>query len=95
MLIPGWFLESVTEHVRSAHLNVATVILRAPLDVCLARASTRPSEPLHDAASVEQLRAGFDDLGDLEDLVIDTSDGDTGEAAAQVLRSLSHTSEDR
>jgi hypothetical protein len=94
MLVPGWFLEPLTDKLRSDGLDVATAILRAPLDVCLDRASSRPSRPLHDPAVVEQLWAGFDDLGDLEQLVINTGDQDAGATAARVMRVLASMPED-
>jgi shikimate kinase len=89
MLVPGWFLEPVTDRLRSAGLVVIVVILRASLDVCVERATSRSSRPLKNVDAVEQLWESFADIGELEQHVIDNS-AQTAEATAdEVVLSLS------
>jgi adenylate kinase family enzyme len=88
ILAPDWFLQPVTDKVRSSGLDVTTVILRAPLEVCLERASSRPSRPLHDRAVVEQLWASFEDLSDVEAIVVETGELDATATAETVLAAL-------
>jgi len=88
ILVPGWFLEPVVDKLRSGGLDVGIVILRPPLDVCFARAASRRAEPLDEPAVIEQLWAGYSDLGDLEESVIDNASHDPDATTDAVLRRL-------
>jgi predicted kinase len=87
ILLPGWFYEPVSEALRSAELDVTTVILRPSLAVCLDRASSRSSNPLADAAVVTQLWEGFDGLGELERFVIDNGEQSPDETVDRIVAS--------
>jgi predicted kinase len=83
---PRWFFQSLREAIQMNGHPVAYAVLRAPLDVCLARAAARSSPDLSDATVIEQLWREFEDLGALERHAIDNS-GDTVEAPAGVIAS--------
>jgi predicted house-cleaning noncanonical NTP pyrophosphatase (MazG superfamily)/predicted kinase len=87
MLLPDWFYVPVTNALTSAGLNVATVILRPSLEVCLERASSRPERPLVDRAVIEKLWNEFDDLSDLDAVAIDNAKQTPDETAEQLIRS--------
>ncbi len=73
IIIPRWFLTPLRDSLRSAGHPVAYAVLRAPLDVCLQRARTRPPERLSDRSVIEQLWREFADLGSLESHVVETA----------------------
>jgi predicted kinase len=77
---PRWFLEPMHGRLASLGHPVAYGVLRAPLAVCVARASERVA----DTAVVEQLWHEFADLGSLEHHAIDTA-ALSPEQAAQAL----------
>lgn len=83
ILAPGWFYEPVRDALRARDLGVSFAILRAPLDVCVARVAARSQgeRPL-DAAVVEDLWNSFADLGPLESHTLDTGSLDPAEATA-------------
>jgi predicted house-cleaning noncanonical NTP pyrophosphatase (MazG superfamily)/predicted kinase len=87
MLLPGWFYRPVTDALTSLGLGVATVVLRPPLEVCLERASSRSARPLADRAVIEKLWSDFDDLGDLDAVVIDNAEQTPEETAEQLIQS--------
>jgi predicted kinase len=84
IIIPGWFFEPLRDSLRTAGHRVAYAVLRAPLDVCVARASARASDRLADAKVIERLWRSFAALGPLEDNVI-TSGTATAETAADEI----------
>lgn len=84
IVIPGWFLQPLRESLSAAGHSVAYAVLRAPLAVCLARAESRASTRLSDAAVIERLWHDFADLGPLETHVIDSGTR-TANATADVL----------
>ena len=84
IIIPGWFLEPLREALRAAGRQVAYAVLRAPLDVCVARAGSRDSQPLADPLVVERLWHDFADLGPLSPHVFDV-DAEDPQAAADLL----------
>jgi tRNA uridine 5-carbamoylmethylation protein Kti12 len=88
MVIPGWFLEPLREWLAESGQPVACAVLRAPLDVCLARTGGRTSQALADPKVVEQLWQSFADLGELEPHVVDVGTMGTDEVAAFLARGL-------
>lgn len=84
IVIPGWFLQPLRDSLSAAGHQIAYAVLRAPLAVCLARAESRTSGPLSNAAVVERLWHDFADLGPLEPHVID-SGAQAADATADVL----------
>lgn len=84
IVIPGWFFEPLRDALRDAGHSVAYAVLRAPLQVCAARAQSREGEPEVDAEAIEQLWQSFADLGDLEQNVLDL-DGRSAEEASELL----------
>jgi|tagenome__1003787_1003787.scaffolds.fasta_scaffold20952448_3 tRNA uridine 5-carbamoylmethylation protein Kti12 len=87
ILIPGWFYESVRGQLRSEGIDVATVVLRPPLDICLTRIAERSErDRAVDPAAIGQLWESFGDIGELESLVI-KNDGVSAESTAEIVLS--------
>jgi adenylate kinase family enzyme len=82
---PRWFLEPVRDDLAEAGHRVAYVVLRPPLEVCIARSS------LTDHSVLEQLWNEFADIGQLENRVVDPgarSPEETAAAVDELLASL-------
>lgn len=88
IVMPGWFLEPVRDALRDAGHRVALAVLRAPLDVCIARVRAREGEPGADSAAIEQLWRSFADIGEFEANAIDLGSEDTDEVAEVLARHL-------
>ena len=88
IFLPAWFLPPVRDSLQEAGHPVAYTVLRAPLSVCLRRASGRAPRPLNDPAVIEQLWNQFADLGPFESHALDTSNRSAEEAAALVTERL-------
>jgi hypothetical protein len=71
IVIPGWFFEPLRDSLRDAGHAVSYAVLRAPLEVCLARVQGREGDPPVEAEAIEQLWRSFADLGDLERHVLE------------------------
>jgi tRNA uridine 5-carbamoylmethylation protein Kti12 len=84
IVLPGFFFEPLRDAIREAGHEVAYAVLRAPLDVCVARAGTRDSQPLADPLVVERLWRDFADLGPLSAHAVDV-DAEDPRAAADLL----------
>ena len=84
IVLPRFFFEPLRDALREAGHEVAYAVLRAPLDVCLARAGSRDSQPLADPHVVERLWRDFADLGPLSAHAIDV-DAQDPQAAADLL----------
>jgi tRNA uridine 5-carbamoylmethylation protein Kti12 len=88
IVIPGFFFEPLRDWLRQAGHQVEFAVLRAPLDVCQARAATRDSQPLADPQVVDQLWKQFDGLGPLEANVVEVSAKRPAEVADVVAAAL-------
>jgi tRNA uridine 5-carbamoylmethylation protein Kti12 len=55
IVLPRFFFEPLRDALYEAGHEVAYAVLRAPLDVCVARAALRDSQPLADPQVVERL----------------------------------------
>jgi tRNA uridine 5-carbamoylmethylation protein Kti12 len=88
IILPAWFLEPMRTAVRGAGQGVAYGVLRAPLDLCLARARDREARPAADADVVERLWREFADLGAWERHAIDIDELSPDDAAGVVMRRL-------
>jgi predicted kinase len=88
IFLPAWFLPPVRDSLREAGHDVAYVVLRAPLSVCLRRAGGRAGRPLDDPAVIEQLWNQFADLGPFERHALDTSNLSADKVAALVTGRL-------
>jgi tRNA uridine 5-carbamoylmethylation protein Kti12 len=84
IVLPRFFFEPLRDALREAGHEVAYVILRAPLEVCLARAGSRDSQPPADPQVVEQLWRGFAELGPLAHHAIDL-DAEDADGAADLV----------
>ena len=84
IVLPRFFFEPLRDALREAGHEVAYAVLRAPLDVCLARAGSRDSQPLADPHVVERLWRDFADLGPLSPHAVDV-DAQDPQAAADLL----------
>jgi predicted kinase len=85
IVLPGWFLEPLSDSLRRAGQQVAYAVLRAPLPVCLERVERREGIPPASGV-VERLWQSFADLGELERNVVDV-DGAAPQEAADALAS--------
>jgi predicted kinase len=88
IFLPAWFFPPVRDSLRDAGHRVAYAVLRAPLPVCLERASVRTERPAKDPTVVEQLWNGFADLGDLERHAIGTGALAAADVAEQLAERL-------
>ena len=86
--LSAWFLPPVRDSLQEAGHTVAYTVLRAPLTVCLRRASGRAGRPLDDPAVIEQLWNQFADLGPLESHALATSNQSAEEVAALITERL-------
>jgi tRNA uridine 5-carbamoylmethylation protein Kti12 len=84
IVIPGWFLEPLRDSLRGSGHEVAYAVLRAPLDLCVARASARDTQPPADRAVVTKLWRDFAELGPLESHAVDVGGRSAEEAANAV-----------
>jgi predicted kinase len=84
IVIPRWFLEPLRASLGAAGFPVALAVLRAPLAVCLSRARERGWSGLADDGVIERIWREFDDLGALEDHVIDAA-GNEPERLAELI----------
>ena len=85
---PRWFFEPVRDSLRAAGQPVAYAVLRPPLDVCLARATSRRPRGVESAGVVEHLWRDFADLGPLERHAIDLGTQNPSETAGLVAQNL-------
>jgi tRNA uridine 5-carbamoylmethylation protein Kti12 len=88
IVIPGWFLEPLRDALRDAGHAVAYAVLRAPLELCLARVQGREGDPPVDAAAIEQIWRSFSDLGELEENALWAGDMDPEGIADLLARRL-------
>jgi tRNA uridine 5-carbamoylmethylation protein Kti12 len=84
IVLPSFFFEPLRDAVHEAGHEVAYAVLRAPLDVCVARAGARDSQPLADPQVVERLWHDFTDLGPLSHHAVDV-DTEDPQATADLL----------
>ena len=84
IFLPAWFLPPVRDSLQEAGHEVAYTVLRAPLAVCLERASGRGQRPLDDPAVIEQLWNQFADLGPHESHALDTTNLSAEEVAERL-----------
>jgi adenylate kinase family enzyme len=88
IISPRWFLEPLRETLRAAGHTVAYAVLRAPLEVCTARAVSREARALADTAVIEQLWREFAELGALETHVLDSNENSAMAIAPEIMRRL-------
>jgi len=89
IILPRFFFEPLRDGLRAAGHTVAYAVLRAPLDVCSARAASRGDRPLGEPEVVTRLWNQFADLGSLEAHAVEPGNraaGDTAELLAGRLR---------
>ena len=84
IVLPRFFFDPLRDALLEAGHAVAYAVLRAPLDVCLARAGSRDSQPLADPHVVERLWHDFADLGPLSPHAVDV-DAEDPQGAADLL----------
>jgi predicted kinase len=82
IISPRWFFEPLRDALKTTGHTVAYGVLRAPLAVCAARATSREASRIADTSVVERLWRDFADLGSLERHAID-SDGKSAEQVAE------------
>jgi tRNA uridine 5-carbamoylmethylation protein Kti12 len=81
IVLPRFRFEPLRDALREAGHAVAYAVLRAPLDVCVARAGARDSQPLADPRVVERLWHDFADLGPLSPHAVDVDREDPAAVA--------------
>jgi tRNA uridine 5-carbamoylmethylation protein Kti12 len=84
IVLPSFFFEPLRDALREAGHEVAYAVLRAPLDICFARAGARDSQPFADPRVVERLWNDFADLGPLSRHALDVGTEDR-QAVADLL----------
>ena len=82
IVIPCWFLGPLSGALRAAGHSVAYAVLRAPLELCLARRDEI------DAGVVEGIWAQFEDLGGLEPHAIDVAEATPDAVVRQLTDGL-------
>lgn len=82
IVIPRWFLAPLTEQLWDAGHEVAYAVLRAPLELCLARCDSVPRDV------VEEIWHEFADLGELEFHAVDSSADEPDSAVEEILAGL-------
>jgi len=83
---PGSFLEPMRRSLHDAGHEVAYVVLRAPLSVCVARTRSRGPRSRTDPEVVERLWGDFAALGALESNVIEIGRRSPDDLADQVAK---------
>ncbi len=88
IVFPDWFLEPLRDALHGAGQRVAYAVLRESPSLCAARAQGREREPLADPEVADRLWRAFEDLGELEQNVIDLGGATPEQAADLVAQSL-------
>ena len=88
IVLPRWFLPPLRDALHAAGHDVAYAVLRAPLDVCAARAANRTEHPFADPDALERMWSQFSDLGAFEPHVIETAGTSPGDVADIVVQRL-------
>jgi cytidylate kinase len=87
-IVGPWFLGPFRAAAERDHLQTSYVVLRPTLEVTLSRARERADDELKDVGAITGLHEQFASLDELEHHVIDTSDLDERQAAAEVRRAV-------
>lgn len=87
-IVGPWFLGPFRAAAERNHLRMSYVVLRPTLEVTLSRAGERADDELADVDAMTSLYEEFAALDELEQHVIDTSDLDETQAAAEVRRAM-------
>jgi hypothetical protein len=82
IVIPRWFLTPLRERLEAGGHRIAYAVLRAPLDVCVAR------RPAIEREVVESIWRQFEDLGPLADHAVDTTDRSPDAVAGELAAGL-------
>jgi adenylate kinase family enzyme len=88
IVLPRFFFEPLRDALGEAGHDVAYAVLRAPLDVCTARATSRGDRPLAESQVVESLWREFARLGPLEAHAVDVGSASPADAADQLTARL-------
>ena len=88
IIIPRWFFAPVRDRLRETGQTVAYAILRAPLELCLARTAHRPAPGDEIERVVRAIWPQFDDLGELERHVIEVGSHSPTELAERISQRL-------
>ncbi len=88
IVLPRWFFEPIRDSLRAAGHDVAYAVLRAPLELCTARAQDRDVELLADVHVIERLWHDFARLDPLESHAIDIAARPPDQVADLVLQTL-------
>jgi predicted kinase len=93
IVLPRWFLFPLRDVLRGAGLEVAYVVLRAPLDTCNARVQGRDGQSLSGLEAVTPLFSQFADLGPFEKNALDVAGktpAETADAVEHLLAQETH-----
>ncbi|MGZ4182768.1 MAG: AAA family ATPase [Solirubrobacteraceae bacterium] len=82
---PWWFLAPLSKALAGRGHSVSYVILRPPLQTCIARATTRSGGELTNADVITQIWNDFADVGPLETHVVEVDDMDPEQLATVVM----------
>jgi 2-phosphoglycerate kinase len=87
-IIGPWFLPPFLKAAAEEQWVLSYVVLRPDLETTLGRARQRADSELKDLDAITGLYGAFADLGELESHVIDTTDLDPAQTAAEVRRAV-------
>ena len=85
IILPRWFLTPLSSALADRGHLVSYMILRPPLQTCIARAATRGGGELSNADVITQIWNEFADVGPLEPHVIEVDDVDPEDLATVVI----------
>ena len=83
-VVGPWFLDTVAEQTRAAGVALHYVVLRADLDVTMARATARTHGELNDETALRAMHGEFDRARDHSHFVVDAGSSDESTLVATV-----------
>ncbi len=87
-ILGPWMLESFRATLQRCGLGLSYVVLRPSLDVVLSRAVRREGRQLKEVEPITGLYGAFEDMGDLEGHVVDSSVQSVEQTAAEISAGL-------
>ncbi len=85
-VVGPWFLPVFTSEFRPVEVPIDYVVLRAPLEETLRRATARPDAEKFSTDGVRHMHAAFADLGEFEAHAVDTGERSPDETLAEFAR---------
>lgn len=83
-IIGPWFLDTVAEQARAAEVPLHYVVLRADLEVTMARATARTHGELNDGSALQHMHSEFEQAREHSHFVVDAGSSDEQALVATV-----------